>query len=163
MVVGKKRPFLTILGNIGKYTTLSIGVAMTSTVLYVSALCGIELHAIANSPILCKGEARTDPKKCCESLESLFQEEKAKLGILEKKIDLVFLPKGKIASSVKIKDTYRISLDMDCTLAELRHELYHIADGHCDLKFENKYAFRAVYLFYMEPQAALYSAFGWKL
>lgn len=39
----------------------------------------------------------------------------------------------------------------------LRHELYHIADGHCDTKYNN-----LKYFFIQEPQATIYAATGWK-
>ncbi|MDP3990346.1 MAG: hypothetical protein Q8Q01_04025 [archaeon] len=47
----------------------------------------------------------------------------------------------------------------------LDHELYHIADGHCDAEMEvNNRFLRFLQYFYLhEPQAILYSTYGIKL
>lgn len=44
----------------------------------------------------------------------------------------------------------------------LRHELYHIADGHCERSME-KPINKIIYFFWEEPQAKIYTLTGLKL
>ena len=51
----------------------------------------------------------------------------------------------------------------------LKHEMYHIADGHCDIKvpeipyIPSEFLRNPLYFFYVEPQAVIYEATGLKL
>lgn len=106
-------------------------------------------------------------------LETMVEVERKKAGILEGvKINASL---GDQSCSEKIdEDSYRLSLNKDGihnSLATLRHELYHIARGHCDSLYPPssrdsslKRLRNAVkYLLINEPQAIIYSATGIKL
>lgn len=71
--------------------------------------------------------------------------------------------KGMPSYAKKISDgEYEIVLSKeDANVALLRHELYHIADRH--LGSGEKIRNPLTYLFWHEPQAVIYAAFGLKL
>ena len=115
-------------------------------------------------------------------LEQLLSQEKKRLGIEDKKIKIQFgLEKGfheDTSYSRQIgPNEYLIAIHQTQKKEiVLRHEVYHIADGHCDngylenipkmskediMIFKIKESFK--YLFLEEPQADLYASFGWRL
>ncbi len=93
-------------------------------------------------------------------LEELLAKEKKKLNCDKNiKAKLTFDYNNPI--SIKNEDgSYEIFLsEFGHNVSTLRHELYHIADGHLDNPNRNWIS----YFFWYEPQAALYESFGLKL
>ena len=115
-------------------------------------------------------------------LEQLLSQEKKRLGIEDKKIKIQFgLEKGfheDTSYSRQIgPNEYLIAIHQTQKKEiVLRHEVYHVADGHCDnlkskdiskisegefIIFKLKRILK--YTFLDEPQADLYAIFGWRL
>ncbi len=99
-------------------------------------------------------------------LETILKEERKKLLIKDNYAIHVNLTDKNIGNAGKIKENkYKINLggkfrNISC----LRHELYHIADGHCDDCLSRNIPYRIIkYLCYYEPQAILYQVAGIKL
>ena len=128
-----------------KWITLS-SLAFSS---YIFILSGVESYSGI-------GSKRIKDK---QHLEQLVEEEIKRMGIENKKISVYIKEGGGICYSKKIeKDTYEIILSENyLNLTTLRHELYHIADGHCDALIEMPISKRQfMYLFWYEPKAVLY-------
>ena len=99
-------------------------------------------------------------------IKKILEKERKRAGIKENIKINVFLNNGWEAYSQKIgKEEYKIILPYkDSNLSDLRHELYHIADGHFnggETKSSIRYALE--YLFWHEPQATIYQLTGLKL
>jgi|SRR3989338_10901740 len=100
-----------------------------------------------------------------EELNVVVQEEAEKLGLDSSKIDAIY---NGITNGVR-KNEERWELQLEgawhSTRNAIRHELYHIAKGHCENRLINKNRLLDVldYLFREEPQATLYGTFGIKL
>jgi len=101
-----------------------------------------------------------------ERLEQELYEERQKLSLEGKIIHIRYDPNDEMANgsilayAQKIDENkYNIVLGKNgLNVGSLRHELYHIADGH----FETKNYSLMKYYFILEPQANYYAAFGWK-
>ena len=134
-------------------------------VLYVAALCATSYYAdfkYSDSPINSQ-----------EDLTRIVSEERKILNIPDSiKIISEYYNSDKVVPNARKlnHNNYKIqigTLSLE-TRGTVKHELYHIADGHCDLGEqqlfkESKLAFGVIYLFYGEPQAIIYSAFNIKL
>ena len=103
--------------------------------------------------------------KTKQEVQYALDEEAKELNLLEKNILVQLVADGTcrgdaLACSGKIGDnTYSISLEEDGrTRNILRHELYHIADEHCDEEWST---FK--YFSLWEPQAVVYEVWGWRL
>ena len=99
-------------------------------------------------------------------IEKILEKERKRAGIKENIKINAFLNNEGAAYSQKIgKEEYKIILPYkDSNLSDLRHELYHIADGHFnggETKSSIRYALE--YLFWHEPQATIYQLTGLKL
>ncbi len=96
------------------------------------------------------------------SLKKILEKERKQAGIKEDEIIHVTISKNEKESSYSIKISekeYEIFLfNYGRNLGVLRHELYHIADGHCD----KPYNFLK-YFFIQEPKATIYQITGLKL
>ncbi len=107
-------------------------------------------------------------------LEQILNRERKRAGINDNIIIDAKLSYDKEEGSYSqryYKGSYRIVLSPDrfspkgSNLATLRHELYHIADGHCDdpKRFNySKFQKELIYLFIHEPQATIYQITGLK-
>ena len=100
-----------------------------------------------------------------EELEQIVSEEATKLGLDFTKIDTKY--NGEVNGSKKNGERYDLHLEGNwlSTKATVRHELYHIAKGHCDdrLRIKNGFLNELDYWLRREPQASLYGSFGIKL
>ena len=112
------------------------------------------------------------PIKNQKQLEQILQIEKKKLGIKDKYIDVQFGPEKNYEAadtsySRKIwNNKYKIVIHQtQRNEAILRHEVYHIADGHLDSIEEVNSDFGKTldYFLLHEPQASLYGSLGLKL
>lgn len=132
-----------------------------SSLVYFGALFGVEIISNAVYP---KISSQSD-------LEQILTRERETAGINKDTIinARISNKKDSFSYAKKIfKGGYEIVLRKESSTAVLRHELYHIADRHCDHVFPKdntieKLDWFAKYLFWEEPKAALYGAFGWKL
>jgi len=111
--------------------------------------------------------------KSQSGLELILKDERKKLSLKDSIKINVNLNKDKkhVAHSKKLGDKdYEISLSNDTyDITTLRHELYHIADGHfesqekIDDSFQGKFIKSIKYLYHDEPKAILYHMTGIKL
>ena len=141
-------------------TVTNVGIA---GFIYLTALTGNNSISSYNSPII----------KNRSELELIINDERIKAGVNENyHIHVIFEDNkpNESASAAKIgKNNYLIRLPKkDSNLSTLRHELYHIADGHCDdvleiSKNSNSLKKLLKYLFVYEPQASIYQSTGLKL
>ena len=96
------------------------------------------------------------------NLKKILEKEKKQAGIKEDKIIYVTISKNEkeVSQAIKISEKeYEIFLFNDGrNLGTLRHELYHIADGHCDKPYNS-----LKYFFIQEPKATIYQLTGIKL
>ena len=115
--------------------------------LYVLGLQGTQRISRINSPKI----------RSQSQLEEQLLRERERLGMNGK---IVINTKiGNNSYTTKIRDNeYELNLKKNASLSTLRHELYHIYDGHCDTKHLTKLP----YLFWYEPQATIYEATGLK-
>jgi len=135
----------------------AIFIAIILFVFYVGLLMGIEAYAIMNSEKI----------ENSAQLNQLVIEEKQKLNIEDKQITVKFVDENSTSYSAKTgENQYQVALSpAGQNKATLKHELFHIADGHCDasqeitqsLTFGSDMEFKIKYLFYFEPKAAIYS------
>lgn len=106
------------------------------------------------------------PLKTEQELQYALAEEAKELGIADKKIAARFDDTNSLAAySRKLTDgSYEIILGTIQSRPVLRHELYHIADGHHeDVQSKEGIEKALMYFFVYEPQAAVYELWGWKL
>jgi|GEM_PF-2155294 len=102
-----------------------------------------------------------------EELELILKEEVSKLGMNDKEITAKF-GKSRLGfgqTALYSNGRYEIILDAGKNRANLKHELYHIYDGHFNsiLKIKNPLS-RMVYSFFVcEPQSLLYQSLGIKI
>lgn len=105
-------------------------------------------------------------------LELRLKEERKKLQIGDHIKINAYLSKSGDSYAKKLgPNEYEIKLEplLGQNLDVLRHELYHIADGHCDYfekmpnNFINGLKHLGKYLYWDEPQAILYSIAGLEL
>ena len=104
--------------------------------------------------------------KTPQELQYALDEEAKELGIADKKIVARFDDANSFAAySRKLPDgSYKIILGTIRSRPVLRHELYHIADGHHEDVQSKEGLEKAVgYFFVYEPQAAAYELWGWRL
>jgi len=142
--------------TINKFTErLLLGTIIIFSPLIFSSLLGV----------LFKGEKIKDKAH----LETLLEQEKKNLGIENKNIHAYFCDTIEDSLSKKInKNSYEILLSNNQRkLGILKHELYHIADGHCDENYKllnegRKLENTLRYLFVNEPKALIYGATGIK-
>lgn len=134
-----------------------IGLGATLLV-YTGSMVGIQIYS----------KSKAIPIKDQAHAEQILEEQQKKLGI-EDKIIRLRIPKDYDSSSLgksrRFGNTYIIQLNTagGKNDATLKHEVYHIADGHCDSKTRNPLIFKLKYIFYWEPQSIMYEAFGWEL
>jgi len=148
----------SILNTVSKVMTkLALGAFMVQVPIFSSTL----LNSL--SP---KGENIRDKIH----LEKLLKQEKKKLGIENKNINAYFCNTIETSGARKINEnSYEIFLAKDQRAFNvLRHELYHVADGHCDKGYElfnngRKFEKTIRYLLINEPKASIYGATGLKL
>lgn len=132
------------------YTTLLV-------VSYLSILTSTEAKANFNSPKI----------RNQSQLEVKLAEEREKLkGQIEDNVTInaVMIP-GETPHATKISEKeYGIVLDTSESEWTLRHELYHVAKGHpYSATTKTPKIIRALkYLFWDEPQAAIYASTGLK-
>ncbi len=151
--------------KIKKILKIGIETTFASSLLYFGSM--VVLSGIA--------EMRAEPFHNRKQLEEMLEVEKKKLGIENKDIDVVVCytnedykqfgrPSGSLAFSGKKTDnTYLVVLGPQANNTYgLKHELYHIADGHCDAEQKPFPLDELCYFFYYEPQAVVYSATDWK-
>ena len=150
----------------------AIGVTLAGGILYVGSLVGFSKLASLNSPEI----------KSQGQLEQLLGEERASLEIGEDifinaifNSDYIYGCYGYATVSCSWKSAekeYTIIIPVSGTVSDLKHEIYHIADGHTDWGYEltsrampedfDDFKFWAYYLFYAEPQAVIYELTGLK-
>ena len=100
-------------------------------------------------------------------LEQILDQERSRAGIKEGTRIHVIMSTDREAISCAVKRAegeYGIVLSPDgMNVCTLRHELYHIADGHCDAELgDSTVKYWLAYLFWAEPQATIYEATGLK-
>ena len=126
----------------GMLTGIALGL---SPIILTSAL---ELYIVIKSPII----------STRKELEKILQEEKKILNMEHKKVSLSTISIGKVvlAASEKVSDKeneYLVSIPgPPYNLSNLRHELYHISDGHLDSPLMG-----LLYIHYYEPKTAIYT------
>jgi hypothetical protein len=112
------------------------------------------LSCIENAGSWCSEELENK-----SSIERAVDEEKKALGIEKKDIGVIVNDTIYVRCAGKVGEgKYEIYLSEPETRDIIKHELYHIADGHCDEPYSI-----TKYLFWYEPQAAIYSLTGLKL
>lgn len=129
------------------------------------------LFCLLGAPILNNLAIHLSPKMNKGELEIILDKEKSKFDIKKKDIQIFFDNNLRSSNARKIdNDVYIISLSRNQrNKMILRHELYHIAKGHCD-RYSNyldlnvfKVGMRFLdYTFVMEPTASIYSLTGLK-
>lgn len=141
-----------------RYSAIGVISAGVLTTSYVSTL------------ILCNelGARFSNKIRNEQHLDFLLQKEKSDLGITHKNIE-VFMTDDKDstcwAAKVKGENRYIIYLPKRChDVNALKHEVYHIADGHCKevLSIDSKFRKRLRYYLIYEPRAILYATFDIK-
>ncbi len=130
--------------------------------LYIGLLIGIETYAATTS----------DQIQTQKQLNEHLEIEKRKLNTENLNISAKFEIVNDTSYSTRVgENQYEIVLSKrGQNVATLKHELYHIVDGHCDddqgvqeaLNIEDL-KFKIKYLFNYELKAALYSFKEWKL
>jgi hypothetical protein len=110
------------------------------------------------------------PKLDRTGIGRLFEEEKKKLGIESLDISLnLYEDRKNICRATALtgeqnEKKYIIKISCDhWNESSVRHELYHIADGHFDNYPKNKILRMIKYFYYCEPQAIAYGTFGIRL
>jgi len=95
-------------------------------------------------------------------LKNALNEEQLKLGMCQDHTILLrIINENEASYSMRLcEGVYEIGLHETSDCSTIKHELYHIFDGHCDA--HNKF-FSPTYLFSQEPQAAVYSLTGLRL
>lgn len=132
------------------------GIILSSTLmLYGFGLAGLDFIA----------QSKACPLKDKKHAEQILKREQKKLGIEDKKIELILEEtleekyKAHGAARKVGPNSYQIFLiPKELNDSIIKHEVYHIADGHCDSQ-----GGVITYFFYYEPQARLYAAFGIEL
>ena len=105
-----------------------------------------------------------------EELEKIVAEEAPKLGLDPSNIHSSYgidkYGNGISCYSVKLAHGYGLHIGHPffATRGVIRHELYHIADGHCDnMVVRSKFKNLLAYLLNDEPKAIIYGSFKLKL
>lgn len=106
-----------------------------------------------------------------EEITRVVREKETKLNIKDKRITITgWKPKGNslLTPSAKYRrigeNEYEIEFrDETTSKTIIRHELYHIADGHCDESLNSSLIEQVKYWFKYEPQAMIYSSTELKL
>ena len=104
-----------------------------------------------------------------ENLEKILEEEKSKLKQCQNyEINIKIIDDSETPYATKIYgDKFEIGLYQTSNISTIRHELYHIEDGHTNMKTPKNLKERLhngiKYLFVYEPQAAIYELTGLKL
>ena len=120
------------------------------------AYCGLMMGAYtATGPIF------HEPIRSKKQLEQLIDEESVKLGLDDSKISFSFTPTVSF-SKKSGEDEYFVNIERGSTKYVVKHELYHIKDGHCDQEL-GPVLFWPYYLFIAEPQAVIYQTFDLQL
>ncbi len=139
-----------------KYGKKAISTILAANVIYFGGLIGTGLVANIVSP-----KITTQGK-----LEQLVKEERRKIDPLNNDNISANIFLEKAASSRKLGDrSYQIEMGgFFATETTLRHELYHILDGHCDDNFELNPSLKNKlrYIYWHEPQARIYQITGLK-
>lgn len=119
-----------------------------STLIYFATLLGSDAISAAKSPRL----------ESQQHAEQILKKKMKELGIENKEIKLLW--DYRVSGARKVgQNQYELAISpLGKRFAVMDHELYHIADGHCDA---GKNWIK--YLFYDEPQAILYQSLGIKL
>ena len=152
---------MSTLQNVMKYGKKAISTFLVANAIYFGGfLIGANVIHRAFSPSI----------KTQSELELKLEEERKRLGIKDNIIIRANLSSNPDDNSYakKLEDNvYEINLEPEVghNLDVLRHELYHIADGHCDdgEKVSDSFIGGLKYLYIYEPQAVLYSISGIKL
>jgi hypothetical protein len=124
-------------------------------------------------PVLNRFVINVPHEKYKEQLEVVLNSEKKKWNIEDKIIEISFNDSIINSGSSKIKDNnYLISLARGQRNERLlKHEVYHVAKGHCDRHYLNVKTNKIYnlgirffdYTFVTEPAATIYSLTGLKL
>lgn len=140
------------------YSTIGVISAGILTISYVSSL-GISNELGAKFSNKIRNE---------QHLDFLLQKEKSDLGISHKNIE-VFMTNDKKgtcwAAKIKNENRYIIHLPKRChNINSLKHEVYHIADGHCkeNLTIKSELKRKLKYYLDYEPKAILYATYNIK-
>ncbi|MBI2084409.1 MAG: hypothetical protein HYT70_02255 [Candidatus Aenigmarchaeota archaeon] len=122
--------------------------------LYFGALSGLGAYADINSP-----QIRDQYHS-----ERLVEEEMRRLGVVNKRVNVRFINRScdgilAPAYSEKIREgEYEITIYPCATASSVKHELYHIEDGHIDAYDKlPRFLWSVMDLIYYEPRAELYS------
>lgn len=104
-----------------------------------------------------------------ENLKQILEQEKSKLKQVKNyNIQIKIIPDNEVPSATKIyENNFEIRLYQKSNVSTIRHELYHIEDGHTEIKtpknLKEKFYNGIMYLFLFEPQVAIYELTGLKL
>ncbi|MEK6948764.1 MAG: hypothetical protein AABX34_00985 [Nanoarchaeota archaeon] len=141
------------MGKIIKYGIITLAGVTLLGVAYFMAVVGSAAVVNDMSPII-----RTESK-----LERIVEIERKKLGLDSSVIiKTELITHGKARSGKVGKNKYLIQLGGGLATQEgVQHELYHIYDGHLE-NLSSGPLKTLKYLFWYEPQAALYQVFGLK-
>jgi hypothetical protein len=130
------------------------------------------LFSFIGVPLINEIVTHVPPKKTQEQLELVLGREKEKLDLNNKNIEIIFNDKIRNSNSKRLENgDYLINLSKNQRkTGVLRHEIYHIAKGHCDRRYktQNINGFFDIgkrffdYTFIMEPTATIYSLTGLK-
>jgi hypothetical protein len=138
-----------------RYTKNALrGAVIAGTVYFFSLVLGEAYNNILSKPIRDQMD-----------LESKLIQERKKLGYKIKENEVIRARKAHDKELTQVKKNiigYEIILSENYfTEAGLKHELYHIADGHLEKRTDGFLA-KARYFFWNEPQAAIYQITGLK-
>lgn len=149
-----------------KKAWLGIKITTGAAFVYVVGLTGTDyVYNLQSTKFCTSNDAKKNPAVCKKEIESVLDTEKEKLGIKDKKI--AFHLEDVIKNGLH-GDVYSYSLGSEgygivlaggestLTMQLLRHELYHIYDGHLAGRPKGALGL-LVYLFHDEPKAIWYS------
>lgn len=114
-------------------------------------------------------DIRSEEIEGLENLKEILEEEKLKLVQCRNyDISIKIINDNETPYATKIYgDKFEIGLYQISNISTIRHELYHIEDGHTDMKtpknLKERFHNGIKYLFVYEPQAAIYELTGLKL
>jgi len=148
---------------------------LKGTLIGLLSLLGYQIGLTGVNEYLRRNSTKFENKK---QLEEVLKSEIEKLEIKNKLIKVQYQKEDQADSRKTGTNEYVISIGPSFNNDNvLKHELYHIADGHCDYTYKLNEIYKkhpllapavgfyntSKYLFYNEPQAIIYTATGWEI
>jgi hypothetical protein len=135
------------------------------------AITAANLIYLATIPAINSTVALSQPKlSSIKEIEQVINEEVDNLGLRDKKLNIILgnTQNGRCEAYKLGDNKYEIHLNppLGYTRFVIKHELYHIADGHCEKQYLNTFkdqiGFALNLMYWYEPQAVIYSLTGLK-